>query len=138
MIHRLADIKKSVDLACPVLDQLLAVRLLDALPAARARRRNQLRGQRDEAERLLRARVPHWQWERPAGGSALWVEVPGADTEAAAQLARRHGVLVVPGPVFSAVEGFRHHLRLPYMDLEKLALALPVLASCCDRAARSS
>ncbi|MEE1739324.1 PLP-dependent aminotransferase family protein [Streptomyces sp. BE147] len=134
VVHRLADIKKSVDLSCPVVDQMLAVRLLRQLPEARARRRSQLRDRLAETERLLLAHAPGWRWERPAGGSALWVEVPGADAEATAQLARRAGVLIVPGPAFSAVDGFRHHLRLPFADGHgNLERALPVLADCAER-----
>lgn len=134
VVRRLADIKKSVDLSCPVIEQMLAVRLLRELPEARARRRSRLRERLAETERLLRAHRTGWRWERPAGGSALWVEMPGTDAEATAQLARRAGVLVVPGPAFSAVDGFRHHLRLPFADDDgDLARALPVLIDCAER-----
>ncbi|MEV7777595.1 PLP-dependent aminotransferase family protein [Kitasatospora sp. NPDC088351] len=134
VIHRLAEIRKSVDLSCPVVEQLLAVRLLQGLPEARARRRAQLRERLAATERLLTAEAPHWRWEHPAGGSALWVELPGADAEATAQLARRAGVLIVPGPAFSAVDGFRHHLRLPFADQHgNLAAALPVLLRSAER-----
>ncbi|MFJ6580909.1 PLP-dependent aminotransferase family protein [Streptomyces sp. NPDC091368] len=136
VVARLAEIKTSVDLACSVVDQLVAVRLLDGLPEARVRRRAELRGQRDAAEALVRGTAPHWEWTRPAGGPALWVRVPGTDTEALAQLARRHGVSVVPGAAFSPVDGFRDRLRLPYArGTEALAAALPVLLDCADRAA---
>ncbi|MEU3567216.1 PLP-dependent aminotransferase family protein [Kitasatospora sp. NPDC036755] len=147
VIHRLAELRKSVDLSCPVVEQLLAVRLLQGLPEARARRRAQLRERLAAAERLLTAQAPHWRWERPAGGSALWVELPGTDAEATAQLARRAGVLVVPGPAFSAVDGFRSRLRLPFAarpdqhdpydrhdPQDRLAAALPVLLHSADRA----
>ncbi|MFI2611755.1 PLP-dependent aminotransferase family protein [Kitasatospora sp. NPDC018619] len=135
VIHRLAALRKSVDLSCPVVEQLLAVRLLESLPQARAERRAQLRERLDAAERLLTARAPHWRWERPAGGSALWVELPDTDAGATAQLARRAGVLVVPGPAFSAVDGFRSHLRLPFADRhDRLAAALPVLLRSAERA----
>lgn len=133
VIRRLADIKKSVDLSCPVVEQLLAVELLQQLPEARARRRSRLRARLTETERLLREQTG-WRWDRPAGGSALWVEIPGADTEATAQLARRAGVLIIPGPAFSAVDGFRHHLRLPFADHDgSLEKALPVLVDCAER-----
>ncbi|MFF3838575.1 PLP-dependent aminotransferase family protein [Streptomyces sp. NPDC001930] len=136
VVARLAKIKTSVDLSCSVVDQLVAVRLLDRLPEARARRRAELRGRRDAAEALLRAGAPHWEWSRPAGGPALWVRVPGADTEALAQLARRHGVSVVPGSAFSPVDGFRDRLRLPYgHGTDALAAALPTLLECAERAA---
>ncbi|MEU2131492.1 PLP-dependent aminotransferase family protein [Streptomyces sp. NPDC018352] len=134
VIRRLADIKRSVDLSCPVVDQMLAVKLLGQLPEARARRRSRLRERLAETERLLREQRTGWRWERPAGGSALWVEIPGADAEATAQLARRAGVLIVPGPAFSAVDGFRHHVRLPFADDDGgLAKALPVLVDCARR-----
>ncbi|AJF63903.1 PLP-dependent aminotransferase family protein [Streptomyces vietnamensis] len=136
VVARLAKIKTSVDLACSVVDQLVAVRLLDRLPEARARRRAELRGQRDAAEALVRGAAPHWEWTRPAGGPALWVRIPGADTEALAQLARRQGVSVVPGAAFSPVDGFRDRLRLPYAHgTEALAAALPTLLECAERAA---
>ncbi|MFI9627938.1 PLP-dependent aminotransferase family protein [Streptomyces sp. NPDC052042] len=134
VIHRLADIKRSVDLSCPVVEQMLAVRLLRQLPEARARRRSRLRERLAQTEKLLRAQRTGWRWERPAGGSALWVEMPGTDAEATAQLARRAGVLIVPGPAFSAVDGFRHHLRLPFTDGDgALERALPVLVDCAGR-----
>ncbi|WP_051844302.1 aminotransferase class I/II-fold pyridoxal phosphate-dependent enzyme [Streptomyces globisporus] len=135
-VARLAKIKTSVDLACSVVDQLVAVRLLHRLPEARARRRAELRGQRDAAEALGRGAAPHWEWTRPAGGPALWVRIPGVDTEALAQLARRHGVSVVPGAAFSPVDGFRDRLRLPYAHgTEAPAAALPTLLECAGRAA---
>ncbi|MFD0149804.1 aminotransferase-like domain-containing protein [Streptomyces sp. NPDC055721] len=136
VVARLAKIKTSVDLSCSVMDQLVAVRLLDRLPEARARRRAELRAQRDTAEALLRSAAPHWEWTRPAGGAALWVRVPGADTETLAQLARRRGVSVVPGSAFSPVDGFRDRLRLPYAHgTAALEAALPTLLECAERAA---
>ncbi|MFG3259731.1 PLP-dependent aminotransferase family protein [Streptomyces sp. NPDC048172] len=128
LVRRLAGIKKSVDLSGPVLDQVLAVRLLARMPAARAQRRGALRERLADAEELLRKHAPDWEWERPSGGPALWVRVPGADAEATVHLARRRGVLAVPGPAFSPVDGFRDRLRLPYAhDPAVLERALPVL-----------
>ncbi|MEU3427725.1 PLP-dependent aminotransferase family protein [Streptomyces gardneri] len=136
VVARLAKIKTSVDLSCSVVDQLVAVRLLDRLPEARARRRAELRAHRDTAEALLRSGAPHWEWTRPAGGAALWVRVPGTDTETLAQLARRRGVSVVPGSAFSPVDGFRDRLRLPYAHgTAALEAALPTLLECARRAA---
>ncbi|MFC8507812.1 PLP-dependent aminotransferase family protein [Streptomyces sp. NPDC057411] len=134
VVARLAKIKTSVDLSCSVVDQLVAVRLLAELPRARARRRALLRERLAAAEALLRAEAPRWEWARPAGGPALWVRVPGADTEATAQLARRRGVSVVPGSAFSPVDGFRDRLRLPYAHgVDALAAALPTLLDCAAR-----
>ncbi|WP_372352574.1 PLP-dependent aminotransferase family protein [Streptomyces sp. KL116D] len=127
-VARLAGLKKAVDLACPVLEQLVAVRLLARLPEARAERRAALRDGLATAEEVLRERAPDWEWDRPAGGPALWVRVPGADTESLAQQARRRGVAVVPGSAFSAVDGFRDRVRLPFAhDRAVLAGAVEVL-----------
>ncbi|ATL25261.1 PLP-dependent aminotransferase family protein [Streptomyces formicae] len=134
VVARLAKIKTSVDLSCPVVEQLVAVRLLGRLPQARTTRRTVLREQRAGAEKLLRSRAPHWEWDRPAGGAALWVRVPGTDTEAMAQWARRRGVSVVPGSAFSAVDGFRDRLRLPYAHgVDALERALPTLLESAER-----
>ncbi|MFF3645731.1 PLP-dependent aminotransferase family protein [Streptomyces sp. NPDC002564] len=134
VVARLGKIKTSVDLSSSVVDQLVAVRLLAGLPQARAARRAVLREQRAGAEALLAALAPHWEWDRPAGGPALWVRVPGTDTEALAQLARRRGVAVVPGSAFSAVDGFRDRLRLPYAHgVDALERALPTLLDCAAR-----
>ncbi|WP_428951309.1 PLP-dependent aminotransferase family protein [Streptomyces sp. cg35] len=133
-VARLGGIKKAIDLSCPVLDQLLAVRLLARLPEARAARRAALRGRLATAQALVREQAPDWVWDRPSGGTALWVRVPGADTEALAQLARRRGVAVVPGPAFSAVDGFRDRLRVPFAHGPgMLEAALPVLRECAER-----
>ncbi|WP_405852020.1 hypothetical protein OG361_04875 [Streptomyces sp. NBC_00090] len=74
-------------------------------------------------------------WRPPAGGAALWVRVPGADTETLAQPARRRGVSVVPGTAFSPVDGFRDRLRLPYAHgTAALEAGLPARLECAERA----
>ncbi|NDZ84431.1 aminotransferase class I/II-fold pyridoxal phosphate-dependent enzyme, partial [Streptomyces sp. SID10115] len=63
IVARLAKIKTSVDLSCSVVDQLVASRLLAGLPRARTARRAVLREQLAGAEKLLRSRAPHWEWD---------------------------------------------------------------------------
>ena len=80
---------------------------------------------------MLGSEVPEWQVQLPAGGSALWVRTPLADTEPLVQFAHRHGVHVAPGSVY--VDGRRAdpHLRIcvdrpwPLVDvgLRRLAAA---------------
>ncbi|MFD0890389.1 PLP-dependent aminotransferase family protein, partial [Streptosporangium algeriense] len=48
------------------------------------------------------------------GGGALWVELPGVDAMAFAQVAVRHGVDVVPGAVMDPDGGHSNHIRLPF------------------------
>jgi DNA-binding transcriptional MocR family regulator len=49
----------------------------------------------------------------PRGGFVLWAELPGkADALALYDRARRSGVVVAPGPLFSATGRFRGAMRL--------------------------
>ncbi|WP_436777915.1 PLP-dependent aminotransferase family protein [Yinghuangia sp. YIM S09857] len=104
---RFVQAKRRTDLATSALDQRLAVALL-ADPGAAARRdawRRDLRVRRDHLSARLAAELPDWSWSRPAGGMSLWVRLPGADGEAFADTARRHGVAVSPGAVFGPPGG---------------------------------
>jgi DNA-binding transcriptional MocR family regulator len=58
LLARLAHERASVDLGSPVLDQLVAVRLLQDAEVVLAERRDQLRRSRAALERALRARLP--------------------------------------------------------------------------------
>lgn len=104
---RFVQAKRRTDLATSALDQRLAVALL-ADPGAAARRdawRRDLRVRRDHLAALLAEHLPDWSWSLPAGGMSLWVRLPGADGEAFADAARRHGVAVSPGAVFGPPGG---------------------------------
>ncbi len=114
IIERLARRKAVADLGSPVLDQALAARLLPRLSELAARRSDELRGRLDLLERLLGEHLPRWRWQRPDGGSALWVQLPGADAAAYAQVALRHGVEVVPGSAMDPSGGHDSYLRLPF------------------------
>ncbi|WP_431045537.1 PLP-dependent aminotransferase family protein [Streptomyces sp. P1-3] len=115
VIGRLARLKALADLGSPVLDQALAARLLPRLDELKARRAVTLRRRLDHLEGLLAARLPAWQWSRPAGGSALWVRLPGdTDAQVYAQVALRHRVEVVPGAVTDASGAHDSHIRIPF------------------------
>jgi DNA-binding transcriptional MocR family regulator len=97
-----------------VLDQALAARLLPQLGAIAEERTEVMRARLDQLCDLLTAQLPDWRWRRPAGGSALWVELPGVDTRVFAQLALRHGVEIVPGAAADPTGGHDSFLRLPF------------------------
>lgn len=111
-IVRLTRLKTLADLASPVLSQLVAARLLrrsgDVLPGRRAA----LRERFDTVTRALAEHLPGWTWPEPRGGLALWARLPGGDATRFAEVAARHGVGVVPGPVCAVEGGFRDHVRL--------------------------
>jgi DNA-binding transcriptional MocR family regulator len=114
VIERMTRIKTATDLGTSLVSQAIAIECLQGVEAARAERRAELLASLDDAEALLRERAPEWSWRRPQGGSALWVRVPHTDTRSLAEAGRRHGVAVVPGSFFSAVDGFADRIRVPF------------------------
>lgn len=114
LVQRIARIKGIADLGTSVVSQAVGVECLRIVDRARTERRRQLAGRLELVGDLLSDLAPEWSWERPRGGSALWVRLPGTDTRLLAELARRRGVSIVPGPVFSAVDGFADHVRVPF------------------------
>jgi DNA-binding transcriptional MocR family regulator len=113
-VARLARLKALADLGSPVLDQAIAARLLPQLPALAAA------GERVRAERLdrmaelLTTWLPDWRWRRPDGGSALWIALPGVDSQVFAQAALRRGIEVVPGAATGTEGGYGDHIRVPF------------------------
>jgi DNA-binding transcriptional MocR family regulator len=112
IIARLTEAKKAIDLAAPVLEQLLAVDMIARTDEAREQRGSDLTGQLRATERVVSELRPAWKWTPPTGGTGLWIDT-GEDAVALVERARRRGVRIVPGPAFSAYGTFRRHLRLP-------------------------
>ncbi|MEV4508989.1 PLP-dependent aminotransferase family protein [Dactylosporangium sp. NPDC049525] len=114
LIARLAAARVGVDMASPVLDQLVAVQLLRRREAIVAARRRQLLARRDTLAAALRAEVPDWRFVLPGGGMVLWVELDAPVSSALARAAEELGVRVAPGPRFGADGTMERFLRLPY------------------------
>lgn len=114
IIERLARQKAVADLGSPVLDQALAARLLPRLDDLSARRSASLRRRLHLLERLLHEHLPAWRWRRPAGGSGLWVELPGVDAATYAQVTLRHGVEIVPGSAMDPHGAHDCFVRIPF------------------------
>jgi DNA-binding transcriptional MocR family regulator len=113
LVARLAEARSAVDLAPPVLEQLVAADLLSdpgALPARRA----QLRSRREALTAALAERCPEWSWRPPQGGLVLWVRLDAPVSTALAAAAGRHGVRLVPSGRFAADGTGERHVRLPY------------------------
>jgi DNA-binding transcriptional MocR family regulator len=64
---------------------------------------------------LLREFLPDWKFRLPPGGLFLWVKLPAGDSREFAQVALRHGALILPGPAMSAAEQHAPFLRLPFL-----------------------
>ncbi|MEU3016663.1 PLP-dependent aminotransferase family protein [Nocardiopsis sp. NPDC007018] len=115
MALRLSRRKVLADLASPLLDQAIGVRLVDRYARLAKERSELLRQALEHTESLLRRDLPGWRWRTPDGGAALWVRLPGADARAFAQVALGHGVELVPGPTMATSEqgGHDEYFRLP-------------------------
>jgi DNA-binding transcriptional MocR family regulator len=130
IIERLARLKSANDLGSPLLTQAIAVRLLAAIDQIRLLRRRQLKPRRDLMAGLLRESLPDWKFRVPAGGLFLWVKLPAGDAREFAQVALRHGTLILPGPAMSAAEQHASFIRLPFLaDDEMLRTGVRRLAA---------
>lgn len=120
IIRRLVSYKASSDLGSSVIDQHIALQLLERVAEARSYRRSELARNLKAAERTIQANTSGWQWARPAGGSALWIRIPGMDGVRIQQLAARQRLVLSAGPGYSVAESFNDYLRLPFVRNETL------------------
>ncbi len=114
IVQRLAAVRVGVDTAGPVLDQLVAVRLLaragEVIPARRA----QLAAQRDALVGAVREHLPSWRITVPSGGVTLWAELDGPVSSALARAVEPLGVRLAPGPRFGVDGTLERFIRLPF------------------------
>ena len=114
VIARLTAARVTIDMAGPVLDQLVAVALLEHADDVMRHRRAQLTARRDALVAALRTHIPQWTFRVPDGGVCLWVELEAPVSTALAQAAQEHGVRLAPGPQFGVTGTLERYLRLPF------------------------
>lgn len=115
ILARLTRLKILTDLGSSILSQLAAVELLTRIEAIRRARRREVRTKYGRMARLLKTLLPSWSWTPPAGGLSLWVKLPHGDATGFAQVALRHGVAIVPGPLASPDSSGTDRIRLPFV-----------------------
>jgi DNA-binding transcriptional MocR family regulator len=113
--RRLTIAREAIDIASPVLEQLIARELLARMGEVRAERSKQLGESRDALAGALRATLPDWEFTLPQGGMSLWARLPAPVATVLAEAALRRGVRVVPGPAFGTDGVLDDYLRLPYV-----------------------
>jgi DNA-binding transcriptional MocR family regulator len=140
LVAELAARRADVDLASPVLEQLLAVELLDRWDEVLGSRQALLRERRDALLRALASHAPRWRLRPPAGGLSTWVQLPAPIATRLASVAAGEGIRVTPGPSCSVDGTFEQHIRLPFtLPPEELERAVAALAAMADALpARSS
>jgi DNA-binding transcriptional MocR family regulator len=114
LIARLGRIKAVADLGGSLPGQVIATRILENFEEIRRQRRVTLVERFELMSDLLARWLPTWTWEIPRGGLCLWVRLPYGNANDFAQVALRHRVSVVAGPVASADGSFGEYLRLPF------------------------
>jgi len=102
------------DLGAPVMEQLVLARLLDDADTVVAEHRRRLCEQRDRLAAALTEHLPEWRFRLPAGGLAMWCELPEALGTAVADEADRLGVIIAPGPAFAVEGGLDRFVRIPW------------------------
>jgi DNA-binding transcriptional MocR family regulator len=114
VLARLMEARVALDLGSPVLEQLVAARLLARREELWAEQRSRLREQRDALAAAVRSDLPDWRFHLPTGGLALWCRLPGTHGTAVVAEAERRGVIIAPGPVFAAEGGLDSFVRIPW------------------------
>ncbi|MFC4061107.1 PLP-dependent aminotransferase family protein [Planomonospora corallina] len=95
------------------MEQLVACELLPRIGPVLARRRAELRRQRDHLVRLLSG-DDAWTFTVPDGGLSLWLRLSRVPGDELARRAVERGLGVLPGSVFSSSGRLVDRLRLPY------------------------
>ncbi|THA84361.1 PLP-dependent aminotransferase family protein [Streptomyces sp. A0592] len=115
MITELTALRVSADMTGSVLDQLVALPLLDGMDGALPARLDQLRARRTALVDALQRHTPEWSWRIPPGGLSLWVDLGEPVSSALAERAAAAGVHIGRGARFGVDPGtFEHRLRIPY------------------------
>ncbi len=134
VLDQLMDARVALDLGSPVLEQLVAARLLARRDELWADQRGRLRDQRDALAAAIRTELPDWRFRLPRGGLALWCELPVTGTAsggatALVMEAERRGVVVSPGSVFAVDGGLDSFVRVPFTrPADELRIAVSRLA----------
>jgi DNA-binding transcriptional MocR family regulator len=114
LVHRLTALRATIDMAGPVLDQLVAAELFPQLDDVAAMRLTELLPQRDALVAALARELPQWRVAVPQGGLSLWAELDAPLSTPLTLLAAQAGVAVVPGSRFGIDGTLERFLRLPF------------------------
>ncbi|MFI5981934.1 PLP-dependent aminotransferase family protein [Streptomyces sp. NPDC051555] len=131
LIAELTAVRVCADMTGSVLDQLVALPLLEGLHRSLPERLAQLREQRAALVASLQRHAPEWSWQLPPGGLSLWVDLGEPVSSALAERARAGGVHIGRGARFGVDPGtFEHRLRIPYtLPADRLDEAVRRLAT---------
>ncbi|MDI3210507.1 PLP-dependent aminotransferase family protein [Arthrobacter sp. AL12] len=134
LIQRFAAARTTMDLGGPVVEQLAAAHLVNALAEPLPARLASLRDNRDALLELIAGRLPGWQSERPDGGLSVWCRLPAPISTALAVVAPDFGIRLAAGPRFGTGGAFERYLRVPFtLPPGHLETAVAALRSAQDK-----
>jgi DNA-binding transcriptional MocR family regulator len=114
LVQRLGAARPSMDIANPLLEQLVALRLIADLDAILAERRRRLALRLEALVDALTEELADWTFTLPDGGLCLWVGLDRSSTSLVGP-AGQAGVRIVPGPRFGIDGTLERFLRLPFV-----------------------
>lgn len=139
LLARLAQARAGQDLGSPVLEQLVAARLLRRADLILPERRALLRRSRDKLVQALAREVPDWRCAVPRAGMVLWVQLPAPSATRLAAHALDLGLRLTPGPRFTLDGTADRWLRLPFtLPIEQVDDVVSMLRDAASRAAARS
>jgi DNA-binding transcriptional MocR family regulator len=129
LIRRLVMARATTDLASPVLEQIIATRVLREMDAIMAERRALVRERRAALADALHATLPRWRFATPTGGLFIWAQLPEPISTSLAVRAAEYGLQITPGPRFGEAGLLERFVRLPFaLAPEQLEQAVAILA----------
>lgn len=132
MIARLLAVRPSFELGTALLEQCIAIELLDDVAALTRHVRARLTAGRDAVVAGL-APVPGIRMPDTPGGLSAWIDLGAPISTALSLAARDRGLLLPPGPRFSTAGVLERRLRIPItLPPDRTAEAMSRLALAWD------
>ncbi|WP_404312219.1 PLP-dependent aminotransferase family protein [Agrococcus terreus] len=112
-VDRMLSVRPSLDLGTAVLEQCIAIELHDDMEGLLAHARRRLRIGRAAVADGLATHLPEVAMPDVPGGLAAWVDLGGPWSTSLSLAARDRGLLLPPGPRFSASGVLDRYARIP-------------------------
>ncbi|QMU98276.1 PLP-dependent aminotransferase family protein [Microbacterium esteraromaticum] len=112
LIARLLAVRPSFELGTALLEQCIAVELLDDMPALSAHVTARLRAGREAVSAGL-AQIDGLRMPETPGGLSAWLDLGAPVSTRLALAAREHGLILPPGPRFATGGVLERRLRIP-------------------------
>lgn len=114
-IASLIQVRNSLDLGSPILEQLAAVNLFNDAESFLPQRREKMRQHYQLCAAAINELFPDWRIpSAPQGGLSMWVELPQPLATLFAASGEALGIRIGAGPRFGTEGAFERYLRMPY------------------------